>query len=44
MGYGNDKNSGIMTGRPHDGGIDGVISEDKLGFDLYSGKEILVKL
>lgn len=34
MGYGNDKNSGIVTGRPHDGGIDGIISEDKLGLDL----------
>lgn len=34
MGYGNDKNSGIVTGRPHDGGIDGVISEDRLGLDL----------
>lgn len=34
MGYGSDKNSGIVTGRPHDGGIDGVISEDRLGLDL----------
>lgn len=44
MGYGNDKNSGIVTGRPHDGGIDGIISEDKLGFDLYPGKTTFVKL
>ena len=24
----------IVTGKPHDGGIDGIISEDKLGLDL----------
>lgn len=34
MGYGSDKHSGIVTGKPHDGGIDGIISEDKLGLDL----------
>lgn len=34
MGYGYDKDSGIVTGGPHDNGIDGVISEDKLGLDL----------
>ena len=34
MGYGYDKSSGIVTGKPHDGGIDGIISEDKLGLDL----------
>ena len=34
MGYGADKTSGVVTGRSHDGGIDGVISEDKLGLDL----------
>lgn len=34
MGYGYDKNSGIITGRSHDGGIDGIINEDKLGLDL----------
>ena len=34
MGYGADKASGVVTGRSHDGGIDGVISEDKLGLDL----------
>ena len=33
MGYGYDKSSGIVTGRPHDGGIDGIIQEDKLGLD-----------
>lgn len=33
MGYGYDKDSGIVTGRPHDGGIDGIIKEDKLGLD-----------
>lgn len=36
MGYGYDKNSGIVTGKPHDGGIDGIISEDKfIQFDVY---------
>lgn len=34
MGYGCDKTSGVVTGRSHDGGIDGIISEDKLGLDL----------
>ena len=34
MGYGADKSSGVVTGRSHDGGIDGIISEDKLGLDL----------
>lgn len=34
MGYGYDKNAGVVTGRSHDGGIDGVINEDKLGLDL----------
>ena len=34
MGYGYDKNSGVVVGGPHDGGIDGTISEDKLGLDL----------
>lgn len=34
MGYGFGKESGIVTGRSHDGGIDGVISEDKLGLDV----------
>ena len=34
MGYGYDKNSGIVVGGPHDGGIDGIIYEDKLGLDL----------
>ena len=34
MGYGYDKDSGIITGKSHDGGIDGVINEDKLGLDL----------
>lgn len=45
MGYGYDMNSGVVTGRSHDGGIDGVINEDKLGLDLiyiqakrYSGR------
>lgn len=28
MGYGYDKKSGIVTGGSHDGGIDGIISED----------------
>lgn len=34
MGYGEDKSSGVVTGRSHDGGIDGIISEDKLGLNL----------
>ena len=34
MGYGYDKTSGVVVGSPHDGGIDGIISEDKLGLDL----------
>lgn len=40
MGYGYDKNSGIVTGKPHDGGIDGIISEDKLGLDLIYTSEL----
>lgn len=34
MGYGCGEGSGTVTGHSHDGGIDGVISEDKLGLDL----------
>ena len=34
MGYGYDEKSGIVTGKSHDGGIDGIINEDKLGLDL----------
>ncbi len=34
MGYGYDGTSGVVTGGPHDNGIDGIISEDKLGLDL----------
>ena len=36
MGYGdkNDPMTGIRTGGAGDGGIDGIIKEDKLGFDL----------
>jgi len=33
MGYG-DPSSARVTGGSHDGGIDGIISEDKLGLDL----------
>ena len=33
MGYGYGKQAGIVTGGPHDGGIDGIISEDKLDLD-----------
>jgi len=33
MGYG-DSSSAKVTGGPHDGGIDGIIYEDKLGLDL----------
>lgn len=31
MGYGADELSGRVVGRAHDGGIDGIIDEDKLG-------------
>ena len=31
MGYGYDANAGVVTGKPHDGGIDGIIFEDTLG-------------
>ena len=34
MGYGFDGQAGVVTGKSHDGGIDGVISEDKLGLGL----------
>ena len=34
MGYGYDSNSGIVVGGSHDKGIDGIISEDKLGLSL----------
>lgn len=33
MRYGYDVNSGIVTGKSHDNGIDGIIEEDKLGLD-----------
>ena len=31
MGYGSDELSGHVSGKSHDGGIDGIIYEDKLG-------------
>lgn len=34
MGYGYDMSAGRVVGHAHDGGIDGIISEDKLGLDL----------
>lgn len=34
MGYGCDDNAGRVIGKAHDGGIDGIISEDKLGLNL----------
>lgn len=34
MGYGYDNKSGVVVGASHDGGIDGIINEDKLGLDL----------
>lgn len=34
MGYGYGSDSGITVGGSHDGGIDGIIYEDKLGLDL----------
>lgn len=33
MGYGYNDKSGMVTGKTGDGGIDGIINEDKLGFD-----------
>jgi len=33
MGYGGVSGSGLVTPRSHDGGIDGIIYEDKLGLD-----------
>lgn len=33
MGYGYDQTSGVVVGGSHDGGIDGIIYEDKLGLD-----------
>lgn len=35
--YGYDEDSGVVTGRSHPGGVDGIINEDKLGFDIYLG-------
>ncbi len=34
MGYGGINGDGSVTGKPGDGGIDGVIKEDKLGLDI----------
>src|SRR4051812_34161331 len=34
MGYGGVAGHGTVTGRPGDGGIDGVIKQDKLGLDV----------
>lgn len=34
MGYGCDENAGNVVGGSHDGGIDGIISEDRLGLDI----------
>lgn len=34
MGYGFNSDAGVVTGRSHDGGIDGIISEDRLGLGL----------
>ena len=34
MGYGSGKDSGLVLGQSGDGGIDGVINEDKLGLDV----------
>lgn len=31
MGYGYDNKSGKVVGKSHDGGVDGIIQEDKLG-------------
>lgn len=45
MGYGYDNNSGSVVGKSHDGGVDGIISEDKLGLSniyIYRQKDTLV--
>jgi restriction system protein len=34
MGYGDGKESGMVLGQSGDGGVDGVINEDKLGLDV----------
>jgi restriction system protein len=34
MGYGGVAGDGLVTGKPGDGGIDGIIREDKLGLDV----------
>lgn len=34
MGYGPDDQAGVVTRASHDGGIDGIISEDRLGLGL----------
>lgn len=34
MGYGGKTGVGTVTGKPKDGGIDGIIKEDKLGLDI----------
>jgi restriction system protein len=36
MGYGGTAGAGFATGRSGDGGIDGVIKEDKLGLDVVA--------
>ncbi len=33
LGYGYNQDSGMVVGKPHDGGIDGIINEDALGLD-----------
>ena len=33
LGYGYGNDAGKVVGKPHDGGIDGIINEDKLGLD-----------
>lgn len=33
LGYGYNQNSGMVVGKSHDGGIDGIINEDALGLD-----------
>lgn len=34
MGYGYSNEAGLAVGKSHDGGIDGIIYEDKLGLDM----------
>lgn len=46
MGYGYDNKSGKVVGKSHDGGVDGIIQEDKLDLAtyIYKQKDILEEI